>query len=191
MDRTGETRHRPQGTRRLRARGYFTRGELKIPKTEASMRAVPAASPRVDALDLIESNGSPLLFPGERGGYLDIHHFRPFQCRPAQKTAGITPTGGQGMMTTSLGPKPGYPRPCGEGAAHDPSCRASPGRRDARGGRNVDGTSRRRAPTLVPKTHPQGQLRPRRQASLRGRMRRTPRPLTPTGRKAKYREDAS
>ena len=31
------------------------------------------------------------LFPGERGGYLDIHHFRPFQWRPAQKTAGIDP----------------------------------------------------------------------------------------------------
>jgi hypothetical protein len=37
------------------------------------------------------ANGSPLLFPGERGGYLDIHHFRPFQWRPAQKAAGITP----------------------------------------------------------------------------------------------------
>jgi integrase len=31
------------------------------------------------------------VFPGERGGYLDIHHFRPFQWRPAQKAAGITP----------------------------------------------------------------------------------------------------
>jgi integrase len=28
---------------------------------------------------------------GERGGYLDIHHFRPFQWRPAQKAAGIDP----------------------------------------------------------------------------------------------------
>ena len=32
-----------------------------------------------------------MLFPGERGGYLDIHHFRPYQWRPAQKTVGITP----------------------------------------------------------------------------------------------------
>jgi integrase len=37
-------------------------------------------------------NGSPLLFPGERGGHLDIHHFRLYQWRPAQKAAGITPT---------------------------------------------------------------------------------------------------
>jgi integrase len=42
-------------------------------------------------LDRIKSNGSPLLFPGERGGHLDIHHFRPYQWRPAQKAAGITP----------------------------------------------------------------------------------------------------
>jgi integrase len=61
-------------------RRSFTRGELKIPKTEASMRAVPLQARALDALDRIKnSDGSPLLFPGERGGYLDIHHFRPFQ----------------------------------------------------------------------------------------------------------------
>jgi integrase len=73
-------------------RRSFTRGELKIPKTEASMRAVPLQARALDALDRIQgSNGSPLLFPGGRGGYLDIHHFRPYQWRPAQKTAGIDP----------------------------------------------------------------------------------------------------
>jgi integrase len=72
-------------------RRSFTRGELKIPKTEASMRAVPLQTRALDALDRIRSNGSPLLFPGERGGYLDIHHFRPYQWRPAQKAAAITP----------------------------------------------------------------------------------------------------
>ena len=30
-------------------------------------------------------------FPGERGGHLDIHHFRPFQWRPAQEAVGIAP----------------------------------------------------------------------------------------------------
>jgi len=74
-------------------RRSFTRGELKIPKTEASMRAVPLQARALDALDRIkDGNGSPLLFPGERGGHLDIHHFRPYQWRPAQKAAGITPT---------------------------------------------------------------------------------------------------
>jgi hypothetical protein len=33
----------------------------------------------------------PLLFLGERGGYLDIHHFRPFQWWSAQKAAGVNP----------------------------------------------------------------------------------------------------
>jgi integrase len=73
-------------------RRSFTRGLLKVPKTEASMRAVPLQARALDALDRIEEcNGSPLLFPGERGGYLDIHHFRPFRWRPAQQVAGINP----------------------------------------------------------------------------------------------------
>jgi integrase len=73
-------------------RRSYTRGELKFPKTEASMRAVPLQARALDALDRIRGgNGSPLRFPGERGGYLDIHHFRPFQWRPAQKVAGIEP----------------------------------------------------------------------------------------------------
>jgi integrase len=60
-------------------RRSFTRGELKFPKTETSMRAVPLQARALDALDRIkDGNGSPLLFPGERGGYLDIHHFRPY-----------------------------------------------------------------------------------------------------------------
>ena len=73
-------------------RRSFTRGELKIPKTEASVRAVPLQARALDALDRIkDGNGSPLLFPGERRSYLDIHHFRPCQWRPAQKAAGIAP----------------------------------------------------------------------------------------------------
>jgi integrase len=45
-------------------RRSFTRGELKIPKTEASMRAVPLQARALDALDRIRyDNGSPLLFP--------------------------------------------------------------------------------------------------------------------------------
>src|ERR671931_266831 len=73
-------------------RRSFTKRELKHPKTEASMRAVPLRARALDALDRIEDgNGSPLLFPGERGGYLDIHHFRPFQWRPAPEAVGIDP----------------------------------------------------------------------------------------------------
>ena len=87
-----EKRDIDRNERVVYVRRSFTRGELKFPKTEASMRAVPLQARALDALDRIkDGNGSPLLFPGERGGYLDIHHFRPFQWRPAQKAAGIDP----------------------------------------------------------------------------------------------------
>src|SRR5216117_4139127 len=75
-----EKRAVPPHARVVYVRRSFTRRELKVPKTEASMRAVPPQARAVDALDRIKNgNGSPLLFPGERGGYLDIHHFRPYQ----------------------------------------------------------------------------------------------------------------
>src|SRR2546426_6918392 len=74
-------------------RRSFTRRELKVPKAEASMRAVPLQARALEALDRTrDRNGSPLVFPGERGGYLDIHPFRPFQRPPAPKGAGPTPT---------------------------------------------------------------------------------------------------
>jgi integrase len=74
-------------------RRSFTRGELKITKTEASMRAVPLQARAIDALGRVQDgNRSPLLFPGERGGYFDIHHFRPFQWRHAQKALAFPPS---------------------------------------------------------------------------------------------------
>jgi integrase len=73
-------------------RRSFTRRELKLPKTEASQRAVPLQARALDALDRAYPNEeSELVFPGERGGYLDVHHFRPYRWRPAQRSAGIDP----------------------------------------------------------------------------------------------------
>jgi len=72
-------------------RRSYTRGQLKLPQTEASLRAVPLQARALDALDRRPDNDSPLVFAGERGGYLDIHHFRPYQWRPAQKVAGHQP----------------------------------------------------------------------------------------------------
>jgi integrase len=73
-------------------RRSFTKGELKRPKTEASIRAVPLQARALHALERLPNRAdSPLLFPGERGGYLDIHHFRPWHWRPAQIAAGIDP----------------------------------------------------------------------------------------------------
>jgi integrase len=87
-----ETRDVDRDQRVVYVRRTFTKRELKHPKTEASVRAVPLQARALDALDRIEDgNGSPLLFPGEPGDYLDIHHFRPFQWRPAQEAVGISP----------------------------------------------------------------------------------------------------
>jgi integrase len=87
-----EKRDVDQEGRVVYVRRSFTRRELKRPKTDASLRAVPLQTRALDALERVPPNDdSPLLFPGDRGGYLDIHHFRPFQWRPAQLAVGITP----------------------------------------------------------------------------------------------------
>src|SRR5918996_775301 len=77
---------------RRREQRSFTKGRLKCPKTEASRRAVPLQTIAVEALEQQRAGRQgALVFPAERGGYLDIHHFRPFQWRPAQRAAGIDP----------------------------------------------------------------------------------------------------
>jgi hypothetical protein len=87
-----EKRDVDREARAVCVRRAFTRRELKRPKTDASLRAVPLQARALDALEQAPANGdSTLLFPGDRGGYLDIHHFRPFQWRPAQLAVGITP----------------------------------------------------------------------------------------------------
>jgi integrase len=70
----------------------FGKGRLTTPKTEASRRAVPLQSRALAALDRMPS-GRPddLLFPAERGGYLDLLNFRNRNWKPAQQAAGIEP----------------------------------------------------------------------------------------------------
>src|SRR5216117_2050266 len=66
-------------------RRSFTKGRLKCTKTEASLRAVPLQAIALDALERQPPNPhSPLLFPAERGGYLDLHNFRNREWKPAQ-----------------------------------------------------------------------------------------------------------
>jgi hypothetical protein len=59
------------------------------------------------ALDAIErqppSSRSPLLFPADRGGYLDLHNFRNREWKPAQRAAGIEPL----RMSRHLGRRKG------------------------------------------------------------------------------------
>jgi integrase len=73
-------------------RRSFTKGRLKCTKTEASRRAVPLQAIALDAIEgQPTSPHSPLLFPAERGGYLDLHNFRNRDWKPAQRAAGIEP----------------------------------------------------------------------------------------------------
>jgi integrase len=70
----------------------FTKGRLKCPKTEASRRAVPLQTIALDAIKRQPSNRQcALVFPAERGGYLDLHNFRNREWKPAQVAAGIEP----------------------------------------------------------------------------------------------------
>ena len=67
-------------------------GRIKIPKTKASVRAVPLQAIALAALNELRPDPQcPLLFPSVRGGYLDLHNFRNRNWKPAQKAAGITP----------------------------------------------------------------------------------------------------
>jgi integrase len=73
-------------------RRSFTKGRLKCTKTEGSRRAVPLQAIALAALEQQPSSPySPLLFPAERGGYLDLHNYRNREWKPAQRAAGIEP----------------------------------------------------------------------------------------------------
>jgi integrase len=70
----------------------FTKGRLKCPKTEASRRAVPLQTIALEAIGRQPaSRDRALVFPAERGGYLDLHNFRNREWKPAQVAAGIEP----------------------------------------------------------------------------------------------------
>jgi integrase len=70
----------------------FGKGRLTHPKTEASIRAVPLQARALAALEELPPGGvDDLLFPAERGGYLDLHNFRNRNWKPAQIAVGIEP----------------------------------------------------------------------------------------------------
>jgi integrase len=70
----------------------FSKGRLSRPKTEASIRAVPLQARALAALDQLPARtSSDLLFPAEKGGYIDLHNFRNRNWKPAQVAAGIEP----------------------------------------------------------------------------------------------------
>jgi len=70
----------------------FTKGRLKCPKTEASRRAVPLQTIALEAIEAQAPGGQGgLVFPAERGGYLDLHNFRNREWKPAQVATRIEP----------------------------------------------------------------------------------------------------
>jgi integrase len=87
-----EKRDLDREARVVYVRRSFTKGRLKCTKTEASRRAVPLQAIALNAINRqLSQPDSPLLFPGERGGYLDLHNFRDHHWKPAQRAAGIEP----------------------------------------------------------------------------------------------------
>jgi integrase len=87
-----ERRDVDRDARVVYVRRSFTKGRLKCTKTEGSRRAVPLQAIALDAIERQRSTAhSPLLFPAERGGYLDLHNFRNREWKPAQRAAGIEP----------------------------------------------------------------------------------------------------
>ncbi|MHB1571324.1 MAG: tyrosine-type recombinase/integrase [Solirubrobacteraceae bacterium] len=73
-------------------RRAFRNGRIKCPKTDGSIRAVPLQAIALEALDALpRRNGSALVFPAPRGGYIDLHNFRYRDWKPAQRELEIDP----------------------------------------------------------------------------------------------------
>ena len=70
----------------VQIRRAYANGRVKQTKTRLSRRAVPLQEIAVEALDeLRPRQGSPLLFPNSRGGYLDFRNFKRRHWKPIQK----------------------------------------------------------------------------------------------------------
>jgi integrase len=62
----------------------------EYPKTDRSRRRVPLRRRVLDALDTMALRlDSSLVFPGARGGYLDLHNFRERHWKAALRAAGL------------------------------------------------------------------------------------------------------
>lgn len=75
----------------LHVRRVFTDGQLKLyGKQTRSLRTVPLPARAAAALAEIPPRvDTPVLFPGERGGHLNLHNWRPDRWNPAVRAAGL------------------------------------------------------------------------------------------------------
>jgi integrase len=69
----------------------FTDGEVKLYGKQArSLRAVPLPVRAAAALEALPARiDTPVLFPGERGGHLNLHNWRADHWTPAVRAAGL------------------------------------------------------------------------------------------------------
>jgi integrase len=69
----------------------YTNGHVREhPKTNRSRRRVPLRRRVLDALDMTPARvDTPLVFPGPRGGYLDLHNLRARHWKAALRAAGL------------------------------------------------------------------------------------------------------
>jgi integrase len=75
----------------LHVRRVFTDGQVKLyGKQSRSLRAVPLPARAAEAFaELPPRVDTPLMFPGERGGHLNLHNWRRDRWNPAVRAAGL------------------------------------------------------------------------------------------------------